>query len=259
MDKEQEKLLDALSAYMIREHLTAKEIAAMLGISANTITNWRKGGTMSVSNRRMVSRLVEDYSNLKITSESGTPVPLLTAQQPPPPRRPSECSFDVPPPVFVPLLTVAQAAEVACHTSGDPATNIQAGEQSGFVNAKPGDFAIVVSGRSMMPWYPPGTHILVGRDEIPKTGDRVAAMLAERTEPVFKVFIDHGDSFELLSINERDGLPPIRLNKMDRTEWYWCWPIKESKRDERALDAAMREFGIHHFWEKNINQQNEGK
>lgn len=106
MDKEQEKLLDALSAYMIREHLTAKEIAVMLGVSANTITNWRKGGTMSVSNRRTVSRLVEDYSNLKITSESGTPVPLLTAQQPPP-RRPSECSFDVPPPVFVPLLTVA--------------------------------------------------------------------------------------------------------------------------------------------------------
>lgn len=251
MDKEQEKLLDALSAYMIREHLTAKEIAVMLGVSANTITNWRKGGTMSVSNRRTVSRLVEDYSNLKITSESGTPVPLLTAQQPPP-RRPSECSFDVPPPIFVPLLTVAQAAEVACHTSGDPATNIQVGEQSGFMHPKPGDFAIVVSGSSMMPWYPPGTHILVGRDEIPKTGDRVAAMLAERTEPVFKVFIDHGDSFELLSINERDGLQPIRLNKMDRTEWYWCWPIKESKRDERALDAAMREFGIHHFWEKKV-------
>lgn len=251
MDKEQEKLLDALSAYMIREHLTAKEVSAMLGVSPNTITNWRKGGTMSVSNRRTVSRLVEDYSNLRITPESGTPVPLLAAQSPPP-RRPSECSFDVPPPVFVPLLTVAQAAEVACHTSGDPATNIQVGEQSGFMHPKPGDFAIVVSGSSMMPWYPPGTHILVGRDEIPKTGDRVAAMLAERTEPVFKVFIDHGDSFELLSINERDGLQPIRLNKMDRTEWYWCWPIKESKRDERALDAAMREFGIHHFWEKKV-------
>lgn len=251
MDKEQEKLLDALSAYMIREHLTAKEIAVMLGVSANTITNWRKGGTMSVSNRRTVSRLVEDYSNLKITSESGTPVPLLTAQQPPP-RRPSECSFDVPPPVFVPLLTVAQAATLQAAPFGPSAPSIEDGEQSGFINAKPGDFAIVVSGSSMMPWYPPGTHILVGRDEIPKTGDRVAAMLAERTEPVFKVFIDHGDSFELLSINERDGLQPIRLNKMDRTEWYWCWPIKESKRDERALDAAMREFGIHHFWEKKV-------
>lgn len=220
---------------------TFEQAAAAIEVSRSSLFNWKNGKPISKRARMAMRTLIAEPKN--------------TAPQ----KRPGDCSYDVPPPVFVPLLTVAQAAEVACHTSGDPATNIQAGEQSGFMHPKPGDFAIVVSGSSMMPWYPPGTHILVGRDEIPKTGDRVAAMLAERTEPVFKVFIDHGDSFELLSINERDGLPPIRLNKMDRTEWYWCWPIKESKRDERALDAAMREFGIHHFWEKNINQQNEGK
>ena len=220
---------------------TFEQAAAAIEVSRSSLFNWKNGKPISKRARMAMRTLIAEPKN--------------TAPQ----KRPGDCSYDVPPPVFVPLLTVAQAAEVACHTSGDPATNIQAGEQSGFMHPKPGDFAIVVSGSSMMPWYPPGTHILVGRDEIPKTGDRVAAMLAERTEPVFKVFIDHGDSFELLSINERDGLQPIRLNKMDRTEWYWCWPIKESKRDERALDAAMREFGIHHFWEKNINQQNEGK
>lgn len=232
MDKEQEELLDALSSYIKREHVTGKDVAAMLGVSANTITNWRKGGTMSVSSRRLVSKLVKDFRNV-------------------PSKRPGDCSFDVPSPVFVPLLTVAQAASVQTSPFG-PAQNIEDGAQSGFMNPKPGDFAIVVSGRSMLPWYPPGTHILVGRDEIPKTGDRVVAMLAGNSEPIFKVFVDCGDTFELLSINSRDGLPPIQLNKMDRTEWYWCWPIKESKRNERDLDAAMREFGIHHFWEDRV-------
>lgn len=249
MDKEQEKLLDALSAYMIREHLTAKEVSAMLGVSPNTITNWRKGGTMSVSNRRTVSRLVEDYSNLRITPESGTPVPLLAAQSPPP-RRPSECSFDVPPPVFVPLLTVAQAATLQAAPFGPSAPSIEDGEQSGFINAKPGDFAIVVSGRSMMPWYPPGTHILVRPGKVPQTGNRVVAMIAEDIEPIFKIYINLGERFALLSINEQEGIPPRILDKMDRTEWYWCWPILESKRNEDDLDAAMKEFGIRHHWQE---------
>lgn len=250
-DKE---LISLLYQTIARDSLKLASVSDDLGVAPETISRWKKSGKLGRSNRDALAVwLASKGVDLEAELMKNRP------QSPFSSRRPAECSFDVPPPVFVPLLTVAQAAEVACHTSGDPATNIQAGEQSGFMHPKPGDFAIVVSGSSMMPWYPPGTHILVGRDEIPKTGDRVAAMLAERTEPVFKVFIDHGDSFELLSINERDGLQPIRLNKMDRTEWYWCWPIKESKRDERALDAAMREFGIHHFWEKNINQQNEGK
>ena len=236
MDKEQEKLLNGLTSYMHREHLTAKEIASMLGVSANTMTNWRKGGSMSVSNRKTVAKLVEDYSKLKVTSPSRSP----------------ECSFDVPSSTFVPLLTVAQAASLRANSFGPPC--IEEGEQSGFMNAKPGDFAIVVSGRSMMPWYPPGTHILVRQGELPKTGDRVVAMLASDLEPIFKVFVDLGDCFELLSINEDDSIAPIHLNKMARDEWFWVWPIIESKRDERALDAAMKEFGIHHFWEKRVNE-----
>ena len=76
--------------------------------------------------------------------------------------------------------------------------------------------------------------------------------------PQICLHLDHGDTFELLSINSRDGLPPIRLNKMDRTEWYWCWPIKESKRNERDLDAAMKEFGIHHFWENHSYKKQDG-
>lgn len=209
---------------------TFEQAAAAIDVSRSSLFNWKNGKPISKRARVAMRALIAEPENSA------------------PPKRPGDCSFDVPAPVFVPLLTVAQAASVQASPFG-PAQNIEEGAQSGFMNPKPGDFAIVVSGRSMLPWYPPGTHILVGRDEIPKTGDRVVAMLAGNSEPIFKVFVDHGESFDLLSINSRDGLPPIHLNKMDRTEWYWCWPIKESKRNERDLDAAMREFGIHHFWE----------
>lgn len=225
----------ALVEFLKTNRIDQKEFAEMIGKSEVTISRWLNSDKpLSASNINAIQFILWSHatkSGIKKANSS-----------------PGDCSFDVPAPVFVPLLTVAQAASVQTSPFG-PAQNIEEGAQSGFMNPKPGDFAIVVSGRSMLPWYPPGTHILVGRDEIPKTGDRVVAMLAGNSEPIFKVFVDHGESFDLLSINSRDGLPPIQLNKMDRTEWYWCWPIKESKRNERDLDAAMREFGIHHFWE----------
>ncbi len=225
----------ALVEFLKTNRIDQKEFAEMIGKSEVTISRWLNSDKpLSASNINAIQFILWSHA-----TKSG----IKKSEQ-----RPGDCSFDVPAPVFVPLLTVAQAASVQASPFG-PAQNIEDGAQSGFMNPKPGDFAIVVSGRSMLPWYPPGTHILVGRDEIPKTGDRVVAMLAGNSEPIFKVFVDHGESFDLLSINSRDGLPPIHLNKMDRTEWYWCWPIKESKRNERDLDAAMREFGIHHFWE----------
>ena len=215
---------------------TFEQAAAAIEVSRSSLFNWKNGKPISKRARVAMRTLIAE-------PENSTPK-----------KRPGDCSYDVPAPVFVPLLTVAQAASVQASAFGPAAQNIEEGAQSGFMNPKPGDFAIVVSGRSMLPWYPPGTHILVGRDEIPKTGDRVVAMLEGNSEPVFKVFVDHGDTFELLSINSRDGLPPIRLNKIDRTEWYWCWPIKESKRNERDLDNAMKEFGIHHFWEDRVRE-----
>lgn len=234
MDREQEKLLIDLENYMNCQRLTAKEIAVMLGVTPNTITNWRKGGAISIGKQKQIARLIEDYA------DEGAR------------KRPPEVSFDVPKPQFAPLLTVAQAASIRPTALGLPI--IGDNETSGFINVQEGDFAVVIAGRSMMPWYPPGTHVLVRRSETPKTGDRVVAMLADSAEPVFKVFIDNGSTFTLLSINEEDGLPPITLNKMDREEWYWCYPIVESKRNERMLDAAMHEFGIEHFWQRSKTQ-----
>ena len=240
-DEAKATLVDFLKTNRIDQ----KEFAEMIGKSEVTISRWLNSDKpLSASNINAIQFILWSHAKKNgIKNEE---------------KRPGDCSYDVPAPVFVPLLTVAQAASVQSSPFGPAAQNIEEGAQSGFMNPKPGDFAIVVSGRSMLPWYPPGTHILVGRGEIPKTGDRVVAMLEGNSEPVFKVFVDHGDTFELLSINSRDGLPPIRLNKMDRTEWYWCWPIKESKRNERDLDAAMKEFGIHHFWENHSYKKQDG-
>lgn len=59
----------------------------------------------------------------------------------------------------------------------------------------------------------------------------------------------------LLSINEKDGLPPIELDKMDKGEtWYWIYPIGESVRDEFALDECMKRHGIRHFWEDRLKE-----
>ena len=212
---------------------TFEQAAAAINVSRSSLFNWKNGKPIS-KRARMAMRM--------LVAEPEKSVPQ---------KRPGDCSFDVPPPVLVPLLTVAQAASVQAAPFGPPA-NIEAGEQSGFISAREGDFAIVVAGRSMMPWYPPGTQVLVRPGELPKTGDRVVAMLAQNEEPLFKVFIDLGDTFGLLSINEKYGIAPIYINKMARDEWYWVWPIIESKRNERALDAAMRDFGIHHFWEERV-------
>ncbi len=63
MDAEQEKIMNALEQYRTREHLTAKEIAQMLGVSQNTMTNWKKGlSAMSTQNRRAVGKLVVNFN-----------------------------------------------------------------------------------------------------------------------------------------------------------------------------------------------------
>lgn len=228
----------ALVDFLKTNRIDQKEFAEMIGKSEVTISRWLNSDKpLSASNINAIQFILWSHA-----TKSG----IKTGE-----KHPGNCSFDVPEPVFVPLLTVAQAASVQPAPFGPP-SNIEAGEKSGFISAREGDFAIVVSGRSMMPWYPPGTHLLVRRGELPKTGDRVVAMLEGNAEPIFKVFVDLGDKFGLLSINQSEGIDPIWLNKMDRESWYWVWPIIESKRDERALDAAMKEFGVRHFWEDRV-------
>ena len=231
-----QELYKKFEEYFSDRGWTFELAAEAINVSRSTLFNWKTGKPISKRGRMAMRALVADSA-------------------PPASPRPSECSFDVPPPVFVPLLTVAQAATLQGAPFGPSGAGIEEGEQSGFVSAKPGDFAIVVSGRSMMPWYPPGTHVLVRPGKVPQTGNRVVAMMAEDIEPIFKIYIDLGGRFALLSINEQEGIPPCILDKMDRTEWYWCWPIVESKRNEDDLDASMKEFGVRHHWQEWLEEE----
>lgn len=226
-----DEILRMIADHMQNNALTWGEIADELGIARENLSRWRAGRAISPKvKKKLIGWLMPDIiAGEKQHSES--------------------VSRTVTPLKLVPVLTMAQAATLGANASGGGINGFESGQTIGFAHPKDGDFAIEVVGKSMLPWYPSGTHLLVGKDEKPKTGDRVAAMLAEFSEPVFKVFVDRGDTFELMSINRNDGVAPIVLDKMDRTSWFWCWPIKESRRDESALDEAMREFGIKHFWE----------
>ena len=150
----------------------------------------------------------------------------------------------------VPVYTIAQAAQIYAKPFGDPIADQAVLKTCSFINPSEGDFAVIVSGSSMLPWYPPGTRLLIGRGKKPKTGDRVIANIAESVEPVFKIYIDLGSFFVLLSINEEEGTPPRKFDKMDKGEtWFWCFPVKESIRDENNMDEAMKASGKRHAWQ----------
>lgn len=237
--------MNRLEYYRKRRGLTQQELGKIIEVSKQLISTWEcnhqpidpKHYDKLKSALRISEKELSEITGIE-THDNGDHVSLL-----------SKSDF-----VAVPTLTVAQAMEVLpkTHPFGNKfQTFVDETVPSFFPTAKPGDFAVIVSGSSMEPWYPSGTRLLVGRDEIPKTGQRVIAMIADQTEPVFKIFVDlDEEKFALLSINRIEGHEPMYFNKMSRDEWFWVWPIKASTRIEDDLDAAMSKHGIHHFWER---------
>ena len=159
----------------------------------------------------------------------------------------------------VPLLTTAQAKELDISRPFG-GIDIEDGDMVFFAKPKEGDFAVIVNGHSMEPWYPAGTRVLVGYKEIPKHGDRVVVNVPYQKELLFKVYLDLGSKFALFSINALEGIEPIVIDKMDRDAYYWVYPIKESVRNESDVDTAMRKHNIHHCYEDWVRnyKQNQG-
>lgn len=127
--------------------------------------------------------------------------------------------------------------------------NEYADDYQAFPLAQPGDFCLVVSGDSMLPWYPEGTRLLC-RACRPVRGQRVVAVLGSG-EVVFKVFVEKDDKFCLFSINE-DGGEDFVFSKTDYGAVRAIYSIIESIRDEQAIDKAMRSSGIRHRWEEKL-------
>lgn len=235
------KLISILYRTISDETVKMKSVADEIGVAPETISRWRRSGKLGRSNRDKVAAWLasrgvdlekEEYSSMPESKKPGNVQFLDTSDF-----------------VKVPLLSVAQAAELRPHSNGG-AHEMPNDETVYFDKATAGDFAVLVSGSSMEPWYPAGTKVLVGREDKPQTGDRVIAMIADYAEPIFKTYVDLGKDFALLSINRSEGCDPIIIDKMDRVAWYWVWPIKATVRIERDVDAAMKKHGIHHFWEK---------
>lgn len=231
--------LDAIRAYMYDHDLNQEEMAKQLDITPATLSNWLSG----VHGLTKRSQMKVEHVCAEVINKPHGNAQIIPIKDLKPVR----------------VYSIAQAAQIATRPFGDASANFDNEETVNFINPSAEDFAIVISGNSMMPWYPPGTRVLVGKGDKPRTGDRVIANIADFEEPVFKVYVDLGGEFALLSIS-KEGIDPLRFDKMDKGEtWYWVYPIKESVRNERSVDDAMSKYGIHHFWEdwleKEINSK----
>lgn len=148
---------------------------------------------------------------------------------------------------------ISEAAAAQCNTAYFPIADWAdeyAEDRVSFSEGRAGDFVVRVSGESMLPWYPPNTLILARPNERPKNGDRVIAVLADGSV-VFKVFAENGDYFYLMSVNDTDGRD-FKFCKNDYAAVRAIYLVIQSMRDERALDRAMNQKGISHFWQDKI-------
>lgn len=151
-----------------------------------------------------------------------------------------------------PIISSAAAAE--CNTAFYPLLDYAEENSEGmvsFTEGRKGDVVIRVTGSSMEPWYPEGTLILVRPNQRVRTGERVVAVLNDG-EIVFKCFAEKGDKFCLFSINE-NGKDFI-FEKKNFTAVRGIYVVIQSMRDERALDRAMSQVGIHHAWERKLEE-----
>lgn len=211
---------------------TDAEMARILGLSRAHIGRILKGTTYYLEDEtwarieKIMSRYIrnDDPSNVEPVSERVRSFPVIS-----------------------------EAAAAQCNTAFIPIADWAdeyAEDRVSFSEGRTGDFVLRVSGDSMLPWYPPNTLILARPNERMKNGDRVIAVLADGSV-VFKVFAEKDSFFYLLSVNEEDG-QDFKFKKSDFAAVRAIYLVIQSMRDERALDRAMDQKGIAHFWEDKI-------
>ena len=148
---------------------------------------------------------------------------------------------------------ISEAAAAQCNTAFIPIVDWAdeyAEDRVSFSEGRAGDFVVRVTGESMLPWYPPNTLILARPNERMQNGDRVIAVLGDGSV-VFKVFAEKDEYFYLLSVNDTDGRD-FKFRKNDFSAVRAIYLVVQSMRDERALDRAMSQKGISHFWQDKI-------
>lgn len=123
-------------------------------------------------------------------------------------------------------------------------------EQTYFRQVREGDFVIEASGAGMLPWHSDGALLLVPPYRPLRNGHRVIAVLGNGAV-AFKVFAEKDDKFFLFSVNAEDGQDLV-FRKDDFTSVRAIYLVIQSMRDERALERAMTQKGIRHFWQEKL-------
>ena len=82
--EEQKKVMDALLDYAARNHKSFASIAKQLGVTQNTISNWKKGASISIRNQEKILKLVGygvigDCCNVANCACRNTNNPILSA------------------------------------------------------------------------------------------------------------------------------------------------------------------------------------
>ena len=198
-----------------------KKINSILGTTTDDLATFT--AYVAVKRRQEREGTLKILPEIELVQKSGAEVPLVSE------AAAAECN-----PGIMPLIDcVSQYAEDKIY----------------FSEGKNGDFAIKVIGCSMLPWYPPGTTLLVRPFQELRNGQRVIAVLDEG-EIIFKVFVRGKHKIGLVSINGEGGQDyEFPLN--GKGIRYLCQVIA-SQRNEDKLDDAMRAAGIHHSWEEKL-------
>ena len=224
-------LIRLMMDYMRGERIDQGELARRLEVSAATMTNWLNGKHgITKKHAAAIEYICRNYatkprvSDVRPITSAGIEVPLISS------AAAATCN-----PGLMPLLDcVTQYSE----------------EKVVFKQAKPGDFAIEVTGSSMSPWYPDGTLLLVRPYQDLRNGQRVVVVLDEG-EILFKIYAEKGDKICLFSI---DGDGKDFVFTKPRVPIRYICRVIASIRNEDDLDEEMRQHNIAHDWQTKLNE-----
>ena len=235
------EIIEAIRSLAKGKGMSTEDIAVEIGVNQTTVSSWLNG--------RIKSIRPAQWAKLKQHLEPYLPKDTPTPTQRPNPKVESNAEFITEPLPTYPVISLAAAAShnVAMIPIADFVEE-EALEYVPFPFGHKGDFAIKVAGDSMLPWYPEGTYLLVRPSARPRTGDRVVLILGDGSV-LFKIFLERPNSYVFVSVNECDGCV-IKVRKDDHAAVRAVYKVIASLRNEEALDAAMKENGKHHFWEK---------
>jgi len=214
----------ALRQYLEEHGMSCRALAAFLKINPHTPTRWLSpaSGVRDISPANWVKLRPLLLPYLPESYRRHTPV--IEAR----PAVPG----DFGPPV--PLIGFAQAAgyEAALQPLDDFIADI-GDEHVIFPQSREGDIALRVDGDSMLPWYPPGTILLVRPGEFPERGDIVVAKLYTG-DIVCKRYGRRNSIITLEALNP-DGVTYTWNTKTEPGKVLWMWPVVASIRDERRI------------------------